>query len=58
VTLREILAIHPSPWRHVAQGGVVKVLDGNNQTVELFTVLDFATQAANLVASARSANPQ
>jgi hypothetical protein len=57
VTLREILAIHPSPWRHVAQGGVVKVLDGNN-TVELFTVLDFATQAANLVASARSANPQ
>jgi hypothetical protein len=51
MTLPEIMAIHPAPWRHQAQGGTIRVLDAKGQQVQLFTVLDFVINATAQLAT-------
>ena len=55
MTLSEIMAMHPAPWRHHANAGHVQVIDARNQEVVLFTLLDFATQVTAQLA--RRAQP-
>ena len=61
MTVAEILAIHPAPWRHVlhaqpgTQGGVIHVIDAANQQVQLFTMLDYLMQHTQSIAAGNPA---
>lgn len=52
MTLAEIIATHPVPWRHIVQLGTIHVIDAANREVLLFTMLDFVQQST----AAMSAN--
>ena len=42
MTSKEILNLHPAPWRHVVNpGGNVVVVDAKNAQVQLFTMIEF-----------------
>ena len=41
MTIEQMLQKNPAPWRYVAQGGLVHMIDAFGQKVELFTMLDY-----------------
>jgi hypothetical protein len=51
MTLQQMVQNHPVPWRYVAQGGNVQVIDGLGQPVQLFEMLDFVVAATQDIAN-------
>lgn len=49
-TVTEIMAKHPVPWRYLASGGNVQMLDAAGVEVSLFTMLDVAVLVSHMVA--------
>lgn len=50
MTVKEILALHPIPWRYTTIGGNVEVVDAAGVSVPLFTVLDLTTALTEMMA--------
>lgn len=56
MSTQAILNAHPAPWRYLAAGGDVYVMDAENKRVELFTLLDFCVKVTTAVARADAAD--
>jgi hypothetical protein len=61
MTIPEIIAIHPAPWRQMLHsqmgqpGGVIKVVDAAGKEVMLMTLLDYVMQTTAVLFAQESA---
>ena len=46
------------PWRHVVQGGIIRVFDVMGNEVQLFTMLDFVTKITGTIAAEMNAKKE
>jgi hypothetical protein len=57
MNIEQILQKNPAPWRYIANGGLINMIDGLGQQVELFTLLDFSILMTAQIANGRTPAP-
>jgi hypothetical protein len=57
LTPETALERHPAPWRYVALGGQVTMIDARGTPVPLFTILDFAVSLTQRLTQRRESAP-